>query len=127
MSPSKNLVYSTNPALNQTIQQQLKQQTKQQAKPQPALHSTSKPAEPDDGIVRIHRETKGRGGKGVSIVTGLKINETQLKELAKKLKQHCGTGGTVKNHTIEIQGDQREKIKSVLESFGHKVKLAGGL
>jgi translation initiation factor 1 len=126
MNAPKNLVFSTDPVLNQSIQQQLKQPLKQQAKAPSASHSTGKAAEPDDGIVRIHRETKGRGGKGVCVITGLKMNETQLKELAKKLKQQCSTGGTVKNHTIEIQGDQREKIKSVLEALGHKVKLAGG-
>lgn len=82
--------------------------------------------DPKDGVVRIHRETKGRAGKGVCVITGLPLRDDQLKELAKKIKQHCGTGGTVKDHTIEIQGDQREKIKLLLESLGHTVKLAGG-
>lgn len=82
--------------------------------------------DPKDGVIRIHRETKGRGGKGVSIVTGLPLAEASLKELAKQLKQHCGTGGTVKDATIEIQGDQRERIKLFLEKLGYKVKLAGG-
>ena len=92
-----------------------------------------KPSEPDhdanpssDGIVRISRETKGRKGKGVSIVNGLDLAPTELKELAKKLKQVCGTGGTVKNGVIEIQGDQREKLATFLINAGFKVKLAGG-
>jgi len=116
MASSKNLVYSTNPALNRTISEQRKH----------AASPRDSDSNPHDGVVRIHRETKGRGGKGVSLVKGLVLNDEQLKELAKKLKQHCGTGGTVKDGVIEIQGDQREKIKSVLENLGYAVKLAGG-
>lgn len=81
---------------------------------------------PGDGIVRIHRETKGRKGKGVCIVTGLDLPDTELKTLAKELKKSCGTGGSVKDGTIEIQGDNREKIKEVLEAKQYTVKLAGG-
>lgn len=115
MKPPKNLVYSTDPVLQQQIH------TKEKNRTTPLPQNA-----PQDGFIRIHRETKGRGGKGVSIITGLALNEAQLNELAKKLKQHCGTGGTVKNGTIEIQGDQREKIKQWLENLGHRVKLAGG-
>lgn len=79
-----------------------------------------------DGIVRITRETKGRKGKGVSIVTGLGIEPDALKKLAKTLKQHCGTGGAIKNGNIEIQGDQREVIKAFLIKQGFQVKLSGG-
>ncbi|HWK53409.1 MAG TPA: translation initiation factor Sui1 [Hyphomicrobiales bacterium] len=79
-----------------------------------------------DGIVRIRRETKGRGGKGVSLVHGLPLDAEALKQLAARLKQHCGTGGTVKDGVIEIQGDQREKISAYLQQQGYKVKLAGG-
>lgn len=79
-----------------------------------------------DGIVRIARETKGRGGKGVTLITGLPLAEEQLKELASKLKQSCGTGGTVKDGVIEIQGDQREKLCAYLQKAGYKTKLAGG-
>jgi translation initiation factor 1 len=82
--------------------------------------------DPDDGIIRIHRESKGRGGKGVCVITGLKLKNNELLELAKKLKQICGTGGTVKDHLIEIQGDQRERLKQSLEKMGYTVKLAGG-
>tara|TARA_B110000483_G_C18039232_1_gene481892 strand:- start:76 stop:399 length:324 start_codon:yes stop_codon:yes gene_type:complete len=79
-----------------------------------------------DGIVRIRRETKGRKGKGVTTVSGLDLPEAQIKSLAKQLKQKCSTGGTVKEGVIEIQGDQREKLKTELEKLGHNVKLAGG-
>jgi translation initiation factor 1 len=79
-----------------------------------------------DGIVRIGRETKGRGGKGVTLITGLPLNEELLKELASKLKQTCGTGGTVKDGVIEIQGDHREKLCAYLQKAGYKTKLAGG-
>jgi translation initiation factor 1 len=79
-----------------------------------------------DGIVRIGRETKGRGGKGVTLITGLPLAEEPLKELASKLKQSCGTGGTVKDGVIEIQGDHREKLALYLQKAGYKTKLAGG-
>jgi translation initiation factor 1 len=79
-----------------------------------------------DGIVRIRRETAGRNGKGVTTITGVPLDETQLKTLAKELKVTCGVGGSVKDGVIEIQGDQREKIKTELEKRGFTVKLAGG-
>lgn len=79
-----------------------------------------------DGTVRIKRESKGRGGKGVSVITGLGLDATALKQLAKELKQRLGVGGAVKQHDIEIQSDQRDKLKSELESRGYTVKLAGG-
>ena len=79
-----------------------------------------------DGIVRIRRETKGRNGKGVTTVSGLDLDEAEIKILAKQLKQKCSTGGTVKEGIIEIQGDHREKLKVELEKLGHNVKLAGG-
>lgn len=77
-----------------------------------------------DGIVRIQRETKGRGGKSVSVVTG--IPENKLKEVCKFLKSRCATGGAVKEYSIEIQGDHRDRIKELLETKGYQVKLAGG-
>lgn len=79
-----------------------------------------------DGIVRIQRETKGRKGKGVCIVTGLDMEDAQLKLLAAQLKKVCGCGGAIKDGDIEIQGDNREKIKEFLTKQGHTVKLAGG-
>lgn len=79
-----------------------------------------------DGTVRVGRETKGRGGKGVTLISGVPLAEEALKELARKLKQHCGTGGTVKDGVIEIQGDHREKLCAYLQAAGYKAKLAGG-
>ncbi|UXI04106.1 stress response translation initiation inhibitor YciH [Photobacterium sp. TY1-4] len=85
------------------------------------------PARPKgDSIVRIQRQTKGRKGKGVCIVTGLDLEDAQLKLLAAELKKVCGCGGSVKDGTIEIQGDKRDVIKATLEKKGHTVKLAGG-
>ncbi|WP_218312788.1 stress response translation initiation inhibitor YciH [Alteromonas antoniana] len=79
-----------------------------------------------DGIVRIHRETKGRKGKGVSIVEGLDKEPAELKTLCKTLKQKCGCGGAVKNGTIEVQTDDREKLRTLLQDAGFTVKIAGG-
>jgi translation initiation factor 1 len=79
-----------------------------------------------DGIVRLHRETKGRKGKGVTLIKGLKLDEKALKVLAKEIKKRTGTGGSVKDFVIEIQGDQREIIKILLEQKNYTVKLAGG-
>lgn len=79
-----------------------------------------------DGIVRIRREVAGRKGKGVTTLTGVPLSEPELKQLLKKLKQSCGTGGSLKSGVIEIQGDHRDNIKALLEKDGFKVKLAGG-
>jgi translation initiation factor 1 len=79
-----------------------------------------------DGIVRIRRETKGRKGKGVTTISGLPMSDAEIKQLCSKLKKTCGTGGALKNGIIEIQGDNRDKIKSALEQLGLTVKLAGG-
>jgi len=75
---------------------------------------------------RVGRETAGRRGKGVTTVFDLALSESALKELAGMLKQRCGTGGTVKNGRIEIQGEQRERIVSELERLGYRVKRVGG-
>lgn len=79
-----------------------------------------------DGIVRIARSTKGRKGKGVTIITGVPLTGEPLKKLAKDLKQKCGTGGTVKDGVIEIQGDHRDNLLDVLKTKGWQVKKAGG-
>ena len=85
-----------------------------------------RPAATGDGIVRLQRETKGRGGKAVTVVTGVPLAGKELKALAKVLKQKCGVGGSLKGENIEIQGDQRELIKKELENRGFIVKIAGG-
>ena len=79
-----------------------------------------------DGIVRIQRETKGRKGKGVTLVSGVPLPEAELKQLARELKQRCSTGGSVKNGVIEIQGDQRDVLQQALRAKGFQVKLSGG-
>lgn len=81
---------------------------------------------PNDGIVRIRRETKGRKGSGVSVITGVALDDRNLKELSKQLKIKCGTGGTVKSGVIEIQGDHRDILKEELTKLGYKVKISGG-
>lgn len=81
---------------------------------------------PSDGYAKVRRETKGRKGKGVVTITGLGLDNKSLKELAKKLKKICGTGGSVVDEVIEIQGDKREEIKLILEKNGFKVKFIGG-
>lgn len=79
-----------------------------------------------DGIVRISLDTKGRKGKGVTIITGLLLAEKELKMLGKELKKKCGVGGSIKNHNIEIQGDHRELLLNLLTNKGYKVKKSGG-
>ena len=79
-----------------------------------------------DGIARIRRETGGRGGKTVTTVTGLALDEPALVALSKRLKAACGTGGTVRDGVIELQGDQREQLTSLLAKEGFRSKLAGG-
>lgn len=93
------------------------------------VRDTQKPPQssvPRDGVVRISRETKGRKGKGMTIITGVPLQGDALKDLAKQLKQKCGTGGTVKGNVIEIQGDHRDKLLDELSSHGWTVKKAGG-
>ncbi|WP_264766231.1 translation initiation factor Sui1 [Marinobacter fonticola] len=79
-----------------------------------------------DGIVRVSRETKGRKGKGVTLVTGIPLAGKALKDYAKILKAKCGTGGTVKDGVVEIQGDQRDVLVPLLQDKGWTVKKAGG-
>lgn len=79
-----------------------------------------------DGIVRVGRETKGRKGKGVTVISGVPLEETALEELAKQLKAKCGAGGTIKDGVIEIQGDHRDKILEELGKHGWTVKRTGG-
>lgn len=81
---------------------------------------------PDDGIVRISRDRKARGGKTATTITGLPGSEPELDALLKALKQHCGAGGSREGRTLVIQGDQRERLLERLQALGHKPKLAGG-
>ena len=77
-------------------------------------------------MVRVGRETKGRKGKGVTVITGVPGDDAELKELERQLKAKCGAGGTVKDGVIEIQGDQRETVAQILASAGFRPVFAGG-
>ncbi len=81
---------------------------------------------PQQQTAYLHRESKGRGGKTVTLVKKLVLSEQDLKALAKQLKRACGSGGTIKDGVIEIQGEHREKIAAVLRKQGYQVKLSGG-
>jgi len=78
------------------------------------------------GIVRVMRDRKHRGGKTVTVITGVPGGESEMAALAQQLKKLCGSGGTVKDGNIEIQGDHREKVQAKLTELGYKVKRAGG-
>ena len=79
-----------------------------------------------DGVVRVTRETKGRGGKSVTIVKGLALDPVALALLGKQLRTACGSGGTVKDGLIEVQGDHCERVIEALKKYGHSVRRAGG-
>ena len=79
-----------------------------------------------DGIVRVSRETKGRAGKGVTLVRGVPLDDAALVALGKQLKAACGSGGTVKDSVIEVQGDHAERVMALLRERGFTVKRAGG-
>ena len=79
-----------------------------------------------DGIIRVQREVKGRKGKTVTTVSGFQMNTDELKNLATQLKRRCGTGGSVKDGVIIIQGDHRDTLVTELKTRGFKAKMAGG-
>ena len=113
------LVYSTEfgkmcPACNNPVAKCLCKKKQSQSTPK------------SDGIVRLMRETKGRKGKGVTLITGVPVDNDGLKILAKSLKQKCGSGGSIKNGVIEIQGDKRDVLEKELIKLGYTVKLVGG-
>lgn len=103
------MVYSTNPNF----------------KPDETPNSSETLA-PNEQLLELHRETKGRGGKAVAIVRGFIGSDEDLADLGKKLKSHCGTGGSAKNGEIIIQGDQRLKVEQFLKSKGYRTKNVGG-
>jgi len=88
--------------------------------------SRAAPIPPTDGIVRVSRETKGRGGKAVTVVRGVPLAPAALVKLGQDLKSACGSGGTVKDGAVEIQGDHVDKLMQLLPQRGFKVKRAGG-
>jgi translation initiation factor 1 len=86
----------------------------------------AKTAPVGDGVVRVSRQTKGRGGKSVTLVKGLALDAVALALLGKQLRTACGSGGTVKDGVIEVQGDHCERIMEELRKHGHQPKRAGG-
>ncbi|MEW6444295.1 MAG: stress response translation initiation inhibitor YciH [bacterium] len=88
--------------------------------------SGKKPARGEGGTVRVGRETKGRKGKGVTVISGLGLPQEELLKLAGELKRRCGSGGTVKDGVIEVQGDHRDLIVEELRKRGHTAKRSGG-
>lgn len=88
--------------------------------------AAAKTPAPGDGVARVSRETKGRGGKSVTIVRGLALDPIGLAALGKALRTACGSGGTVKDGVIEIQGEHCDKVIDALKKHGHSAKRAGG-
>ena len=93
-------------------------------KPGRASSSRAAPSTPNDGVVRVSRETSGRRGKTVTVVRGVPARD--LDPVASDLKRLCGSGGSAKGGVVELQGDHRTKVVTLLESRGYRVKLAGG-
>ncbi|MDO8941717.1 MAG: translation initiation factor Sui1 [Desulfobacterales bacterium] len=91
-----------------------------------ACRKKQAPPVPADGVVRIRREVKGRGGKTVTVASGFRFDDDRLEQLAAELKRRCGTGGSVKDGEILIQGDHRETLLAELKKKGIVAKLAGG-
>jgi translation initiation factor 1 len=116
-SGSGGLVYSTETGrMCPACRQPLAQCVCRQAKPVPA----------GDGVVRVSRETKGRGGKAVTLVRGLVLEPASLAAVGKQLRTACGSGGTVKDGVIEVQGDHCDRVIELLKAQGLVVKRAGG-
>jgi translation initiation factor 1 len=86
----------------------------------------AKAATVGDGVARVSRQIKGRGGKSVTLIKGLALDSVALALLGKQLRTACGSGGTVKNGVIEVQGDHCELVVEALKKHGHNAKRAGG-
>lgn len=93
---------------------------------EPSTGGRGQSAKKCDGIVRIMRDRKHRGGKTVTVITGVPANHNEIAALAQQLKKLCGSGGTVKDGVIEIQGDHCDKVQAKLTEMGYKVKRGGG-
>jgi translation initiation factor 1 len=96
------------------------------ARSHPAARPAPAPVSPASARVRVGREVAGRGGKGVSVVSGLPLGGAELEALATRLKKLCGAGGAVKDGTIEIQGDHRDRLVAELQKLGFEAKRSGG-
>ena len=116
-SPAGGLVYSTDAGRMCPVCR----------KPMASCGCKRAPAVPTgDGIVRVQRETKGRGGKAVTVVKGVLVDATALDALGKQLRTACGAGGTVKDRVIEVQGDHLQRVMAWLQAKGFTVKQVGG-
>jgi translation initiation factor 1 len=91
-----------------------------------ACKARSTPGSSADGIVRVSRESKGRGGKTVTLVRGLALDAAVLDALGKRLRSACGAGGTVKEGVLEVQGDHADRVGELLQAEGFVVKRPGG-
>jgi translation initiation factor 1 len=113
------LVYSTEPGRVAKKRSKSKQSVSKGQK-------SNRAADLQDGIIRIRREVKGRKGKQVTVVSGLPTTDDSLKRAAARLKRTCGSGGSIKDGCVIIQGDHRDKVLSELRKQGYSVKMAGG-
>jgi translation initiation factor 1 len=96
------------------------------AKARAAARPSTAPVSPAAARVRVGREVAGRGGKGVSVISGLPLAGAELEALSTRLKKTCGAGGAVKDGTIEIQGDHRDRLVAELQKLGFEAKRSGG-
>lgn len=92
----------------------------------PVQQPASRPPNNGPAKIRVAREVAGRGGKGVTVITGLPLNAMELEELAGRLKRSCGAGGAVRGDRIEIQGEHRDRLVAELAKLGFDAKRAGG-
>jgi translation initiation factor 1 len=91
-----------------------------------AVRASTPGVTPANARVRVSREVSGRGGKGVSVISGLPLGTQELDELATRLKKLCGAGGAVKDGTIEIQGEHRDRLVAELQKLGYEARRSGG-
>ncbi len=124
--PNSRLVYSTDGTGSPAAAGARPSRSRSAEASRPGARPPARPVLPADGVVRLLRETKGRGGKSVTIVAGLPGSDRELEAMLKVLKQHCGAGGTREGAHLEIQGDHRERLHAKLSALGHRVKIAGG-
>ena len=110
------------PSSSRTVWSSEEGDLRKQEQNKPAVKSLP----PQQQTAYLHRDSKGRAGKGVVLIRNLVLSDEDLSALTKRIKQACGTGGTVKEGVIEIQGGDRERVAAVLVKLGYKVKLAGG-
>jgi len=92
----------------------------------PVKQPPARPAGSGPAKIRVAREVAGRGGKGVTVITGLPLNAAELEELAGRLKRSCGAGGAVRGDRVEIQGEHRDRLVAELVKLGYDAKRAGG-